>query len=130
MSIKNGYIVSGSDDKTIKIWDNGEQIKELKGHSDSVKSLCEIDENHIASASFDKTIKIWDLNKDECIQTLNEHLDKVICIIYHSDGYIISCSKDKKIIIWERSERSERSESSVNILLRNTNDYDTIRHII
>ena len=101
--LSNGYILSGSHDNLIKIWDNYNQfVTDLKGHSESVRSICQIGKtNYIASASFDHTIKIWDLNTNECIQTLTEHTSSVINILYHSDGYLISSSKDKTIKIWK-----------------------------
>ena len=101
--LSNGYILSGSHDNLIKIWDNDNQfVTDLRGHTESVRSICQIGKtNYIASASFDHTIKIWDLNTNECIQTLTEHTSSVINILYHSDGYLISSSKDKTIKIWK-----------------------------
>ena len=43
--LSNGYIISGSDDKTIKIWDNYKCIKDLNGHIRSVRSFCQISDN-------------------------------------------------------------------------------------
>ena len=43
------------------------QIGELKGHEDSVRTLCKIDDNYFASGSFDNTIKIWDFNKKNAL---------------------------------------------------------------
>ena len=101
----NGNIISGSDDKIIKIWHSYIIKKEFKGHKDSIKCLCNIDNSYLASGSFDKTIKIWDLKneeKGECLQTLDEHNDKVICLLKHSLGYLISCSNDKTIKFWKQ----------------------------
>jgi len=56
------YIISGSGDRTIKIWDKetGECIKTLEGHRDSVLSVIEShDGKYIISGSYDETIKIW-----------------------------------------------------------------------
>ncbi|MEE1203610.1 MAG: hypothetical protein UHN59_04835, partial [Bacteroidales bacterium] len=55
-------IISGSKDKTIKIWDanTGECLKTLEGHSDDVRSVAfSLDGTKIISGSFDKTVKIW-----------------------------------------------------------------------
>jgi len=58
------YIVSGSNDKTIKLWDikSGEEIRTFEGHSDSVNSVV-ITPNgkYIVSGSND--IKLWDIAK-------------------------------------------------------------------
>ena len=55
-------IISGSDDKTIKIWDanTGQCLKSLEGHSDYVNSVAfSPDGTKIISGSTDTTVKIW-----------------------------------------------------------------------
>lgn len=65
--LPDGRIVSGSQDKTIKIWkrdpeNNNEYIAKetLKGHTDCVLTLQVLPDGWIVSGSEDKTIKIWD----------------------------------------------------------------------
>ena len=70
----------------ISVWENNKEIKELKGHEDSIKALCAIDERYIASGSFDKTIKIWDLNTGNNIQTLIGHLFSSSQLCFMSTG--------------------------------------------
>ena len=55
-------VVSGSADKTIKIWSatTGEVVQTLDGHSDTVKSVAfSPDGTRVVSGSYDKTVKIW-----------------------------------------------------------------------
>ncbi len=55
-------IISGSQDKTIKIWnlDTGKLLDTLKGHFESINSVAiSPDGTKIISGSQDKTIKIW-----------------------------------------------------------------------
>jgi len=59
-------IVSGSDDKTIRIWDaeSGELRTTLEGHTDAVCSVAYSPDSHsIASASDDKTLRVWYLRQ-------------------------------------------------------------------
>lgn len=59
--LKNGDLVSGSSDKTIKIWDKdtGKLKKTLTGHTDYVKQILVLPNGNLVSASFDFTIKVW-----------------------------------------------------------------------
>jgi len=99
------YIVSGSADKTIKIWDfeKGEEIRTLRGHQKHVSSVFVTpDKKHIVSGSFDKTIKIWDFKEGKEIRTLKGHTDMVLSVFVTPDGkYIVSGSGDQDIIIWD-----------------------------
>jgi len=67
-------VVSGSRDKTVKIWDasSGACLKTLEGHSDSVWSVAfSYDGTQVISGSWDKTVKIWDAGSGACLKTLN-----------------------------------------------------------
>ncbi|CAD8210889.1 unnamed protein product [Paramecium pentaurelia] len=114
-SKKINQFISGSDDKTIRIWtqiDKNEWkcIQVLQGHEDWV--LCLIlteNEQILFSGSRDKTIKIWTKNEDnqtyECTQTLDLHTDAVLGLsINKSESFLVSSSYDKSIIIWEIKE--------------------------
>jgi len=64
---QKSYIISGSEDKTIKLWNinNRDPILSLEGHEDIVLGLdCHptID-SIIASGSMDNTIKIWKIEE-------------------------------------------------------------------
>ena len=72
VALQDGVIVSGSDDKTIKIWsvETGECLKTLQGHSESVMGVA-LQDGVIVSGSGDKTIKIWSVETGECLCTFN-----------------------------------------------------------
>ncbi|MHB9295703.1 putative serine/threonine-protein kinase PkwA [Pillotina sp. SPG140] len=56
------FIVSGSFDNTVKIWDakSGRNLRTLTGHTSWVNSVAySPDGRRIVSGSLDKTIKIW-----------------------------------------------------------------------
>src|SRR5581483_8043367 len=60
---QNLKIVSGSGDKSIKIWDadTGSLLNTLNGHTDLVESIAFSSDNRkIVSGSCDNSIKIWD----------------------------------------------------------------------
>jgi WD40 repeat protein len=62
ITLNNGDLASGSDDKSIIIWDSTTyNIKRLlKNHTYYVLSLAQLPNDDLASASGDYTIKIWD----------------------------------------------------------------------
>ena len=97
-------IISGSGDKTIKIWDanTGQCLQTLEGHSERVYSVAySPDGTKIISGSLDNTVKIWGANTGKCFQTLEGHSDWVLSVVYSPDGTkIISGSADKTIKIW------------------------------
>jgi len=59
--LPDGSLVSGSEDKTIKIWDvkNGQTIKTLTGHTGFLSALTVLPDGSLVSGSWDNTIKIW-----------------------------------------------------------------------
>jgi len=62
-------LVSGSEDRTIKLWDvqTGGVIKTFHGHTNYVNSVSiSLDCTIIASGSQDKTVRLWDIQAEEC----------------------------------------------------------------
>lgn len=62
-------MVSCSDDRTIKIWDqdNGDFIRVLNNHNGSVNCVSVSNSGHIISGSNDRLKKIWDGNTGRLI---------------------------------------------------------------
>lgn len=95
------YFVSGSDDKTVKLWDTktGMEIRTLSGHKNVVTSVSFSPKgNYIVSGSWDKTIILWDTKTGKKIQTMKGHYDNVSSVSFSPDGnFIVSGSYDNTI---------------------------------
>lgn len=111
VSSNGEFIVSGSDDKTIKIWSiyEGSLLRTIKGastfswsgHSDEVTAIStNADGSIIISGSRDKTVKIWS-KEGTLLKTLQGHEDGVTSVTISSDGNtIISGSYDYSVKLW------------------------------
>jgi WD40 repeat protein len=66
--LPDGRIVSGSEDRTIRIWNSstGDCEMSLCGHNSYVKAIAVLPDGRIVSGSVDKTIRIWNLSTGEC----------------------------------------------------------------
>jgi WD40 repeat protein len=74
--LNNGLIVSGSRDKTLRVWNAHNRICEkiLVGHNDCINSVTILPNNTnelIVSASYDMKIKIWNPNNGNCLRSIN-----------------------------------------------------------
>jgi WD40 repeat protein len=76
------HIVSGSWDKTLKVWDldTGSLLRSLEGHTGSVNAMVVTpDGEHIVSASLDKTLKVWDLANGTLLTTFAADYPLLCC---------------------------------------------------
>lgn len=101
ISADGAYALSGSWDKTLRLWDleTGESTKRFVGHTGDVLSVS-IAKNlrQIVSASRDKTVKVWN-TIGECMQTLSGHKDWVSAVRFSPEhpSTVISASWDKTV---------------------------------
>lgn len=105
-----GRIVSGSHDKTIRVWNiktnSPWSVMTLTGHSGEVRCL-HLEKNSLVSGSVDTTIKVWDLDIQPlyssigCRVTMVGHTETVRCVQMNSQqGLVISGSYDETVKIW------------------------------
>jgi len=104
-------IVSGSWDKTLKVWDaqTGQETLTLKGHSNTVNSVSfSPDGKRIVSGSYDNTLKVWDAQTGQETLTIDGHSLGVTSVSFSPDGKRIvsghwSRVRDKTLKVWDIS---------------------------
>lgn len=101
-------LLSGSRDKTIRVWDlNTCRLKNtLVGHEASV--LCLQFDPHpdphrdiIISGGSDNLVIVWRFSTGKIMYKFQAHTESVLNLRF-DDRYLITCSKDKTIKIWNR----------------------------
>jgi F-box and WD-40 domain protein 1/11 len=102
------YLVSGSRDKTVRIWNIETQrlaIPPLMGHSASVLCLqfdSSPEEDIVVSGGSDCHVLLWKFSTGELIRKLERaHSESVLNLRFDRD-HLITCSKDKTIKVWNR----------------------------
>lgn len=107
LSSDGAYALSGSWDKTLRLWDlnQGKSIRSFISHKSDVFSVgFSADNRQIISAGRDKTIKLWN-TLGECKYTIEEdkHNDWVSCVRFSpstKQPLIVSAGWDKVIKVW------------------------------
>jgi len=96
-------IVSGSSDRTVKIWNpqTGQCLKTLSGHNRPVLSVAfSPDGNTVASCGGHSIIKLWNVETGECFQTVQEKASYIIK--FNSDGLILASGHTSGMIkLWD-----------------------------
>lgn len=98
-------IASGSDDKTVQVWNaaNGGYSFAYSSHASTVLTVAwSPDGRRIASADRDGTIQVWDASTGATILTYRGHTDAVLAVAWSPSGqYIASGSADVTVQVWD-----------------------------
>ena len=98
-------IVSGSWDKTVRLWDiEGNPVGQpFQGHEDSATSVAfSPDGQLIVSGSDDNTVRLWDIEGNPVGQPFQGHKGSVNSVAFSPDGQlIVSGSDDNTVRLWD-----------------------------
>ena len=107
------WLVSGSEDKTVRLWDLQQPEPEpivLQGHFHWVMAVAfSPDGQAIASASRDHTTRLWSLKQLGIAPlVLRHHTNEVTDVAFSPDGqFLATSSRDKTILIWNLEQPDE-----------------------
>ncbi|CAF0859529.1 unnamed protein product [Didymodactylos carnosus] len=108
-------LISGSSDKTIKIWNLHEtpysNLVTLHGHTDGILSLT-VKENTLFSGGMDKSICVWNIDSYEKTASFNAHTAPV-CSLAYFNNYLFS-SSNKSVKIWDMNTLTNVNEIKTN----------------
>lgn len=105
------YLVSGSADQTVRVWQmptSGTTLrttptKTFDEHKNLVYGVA-MHGSLIVSASYDKTIKFWHLDNESSVVTRIDHTGRCDAIAISPNGQIIvSGGNDQQLIVYDRS---------------------------
>jgi hypothetical protein len=103
--------LSGSEDKTARLWDvaKGIELRGLAGHSGEVLAVAFApDGGHALTGSQDRTVRLWDLTSGRELRSLTGHTDKVTTVAFSPDGrHALSGSWDQTLRLWDLDSGAE-----------------------
>jgi len=113
VSPDGAFIVTGSYDKTARIWDatSRTELAVLEGHNGWVASIAvSPDGAFIVTGSEDNTARIWDATSGTELAVLAGHKSRVSSVAVSPDGaFIVTGSNDKTARIWDATSGTERA---------------------
>ncbi len=106
----NLHLISGSSDRTIRIWNmnQGTEAKVLEGHSGPVNTLCLNQDGRLALSgggdftSKDFRLRLWDLSEGKYIRSFKGHENAVNAVRFGQDEErAFSASDDGTVRVWD-----------------------------
>ncbi|KAM0452400.1 hypothetical protein ACHAO4_005611 [Trichoderma viride] len=120
-----GVVLTGSGDKSIKLWNLADYtcIRTFEGHSNSVLKVAWLSMTsrpeqskglvQFASAGGDGLVKIWNANSGEAECTLDNHEDRVWALAVHPDtNAVVSGSGDSTVTFWKDTTSETQAAAS------------------
>ena len=126
ISSSRGLVVTGSGDKTVKVWSLSDYscLRTFEGHTNSVLKVLWIPprpadsgdkegRSLLASGGGDGLVKIWDASTGECVCTLDNHTDRVWALAASaSTDRLVSGGGDGVVTFWANTTATTAAASA------------------
>lgn len=143
-----GLVLTGSGDKTVKIWSLNDYscLRTLEGHTNSVLKVLWLPTPPppstsdppvpskrpplIASAGGDGLLKVWDASTGDVAATLDNHTDRIWALTANPDtGALVSGGGDSVVTFWKDTSAATAATSSAAAAQRVEQDQRLQNHI-
>lgn len=147
-SSNRGLVLTGSGDKTVKIWSLNDYscLRTLEGHTNSVLKVLWLPTTSssstsnapasskrpplIASAGGDGLLKVWDASTGEVAATLDNHTDRIWALTVNPDtGMLVSGGGDSVVTFWKDTSSETAAKTSAAATQRVEQDQELRNHI-
>lgn len=149
-SSSRGLVLTGSGDKTIKVWSLNDYscLRTLEGHTNSVLKVLWVPfppvpssagvanpssskrPPNIASAGGDGLLKVWDVSSGECLTTLDNHTDRIWALTANpSTGTLVSGGGDSVVTFWTDTSSQTAAATSAAATQRVEQDQELQNYI-
>ncbi|KAI5837457.1 WD40-repeat-containing domain protein [Morchella snyderi] len=102
------FLVSGSRDRTIRIWNMRTRRlvgEPLKGHTGSVLCLqFDEEEQVLVTGSSDSSVVVWKFPTGEKLKVIEKAHQESVLNLKFSKKWLVTCSKDKLVKVWNREQ--------------------------
>lgn len=122
----NQWFVTGSADRTIKIWElgSGKLKLSLTGHISTVRGLAVSPRQpYLFSCGEDKQVKCWDLEYNKVVRHYHGHLSAIYSLDLHPTiDVLFTCGRDATTRVWDM-----RTKACIHTLTGHTSTVAVVR---
>lgn len=99
------FVVSGSDDKTARLWsvETGKPVRTFEGHTQPIRCVAySPDGKRVVTGGGDKSIRVWDAETGKQMRTFDDVDFAVLALAFSPDGrHVVAGGYHTSLFIWD-----------------------------